>query len=506
MTRTPWTFGSPLFDRRRAGVLLHPSSLPSSRTSGDLGEAAYRFVDFLARAGFTVWQMLPIGPTQADRSPYQSPSAHAGNLELISLEQLAQEGLLSREDLQDDIAKKTLVEKAAAFFLASAAAGEAEGQPIYAAYRQFCEDNRAWLDDYALYTALHRHFGGAAWNEWPQPIRARDAEAVAAARLEHAFEIAIQSAVQFFFHQQWQALRDYAQQRSIHLFGDMPIFVSHDSADVWANQTSFKLDAQGNPVSVAGVPPDYFSATGQHWGNPHYHWDYLQQDGFRWWIDRVQHQLRYFDLLRVDHFRGFEAYWAIPAHEPQPSAGHWEKAPGEAFLKACQEAMHRLPLVAENLGVITPEVEALRQKFGLPGMLILQFAFDGSPENPYLPHNHDELEVVYTGTHDNETTLAWYQSLDPSVQKHLRTYFGDPQDPIPRFLIKTAFASVARMAIIPMQDLLGLGEGNRMNTPGTVAGNWRWQFQWAQLPDGLADEMRDLLRIYRRLPGEGRWD
>lgn len=506
MTRAPWVFGSSLFDRRRAGVLLHPSSLPSTRDNGDLGDAAYWFVDFLAQAGFTVWQMLPIGPTQADRSPYQSPSAHAGNVELISLDLLVRDGLLSPDELQDSVEKKVLVEKAASNFLVAGSAGNSAKHPLYTVYLQFCEENRAWLDDYVLYSMFHRYFGDTAWNQWPKPIRDRDPEALALARTQHASDLAIQRVAQFFFHRQWQSLRDYAHERDIYLFGDMPIFVSQDSADVWSNPASFKLDDQGNPTSVAGVPPDYFSATGQHWGNPHYHWEHLQADGFRWWIDRVQHQLSYFDLLRVDHFRGFEAYWAIPAHEQHPSAGHWEKAPGEAFLKACQDAMHRLPFVAENLGIITPEVEALRQKFGLPGMLILQFALDGSPENPYLPHNHDELEVVYTGTHDNDTTLAWYHSLDANVRKHLQTYFGDPQDPMPLFLIKAAFASVARMAIIPMQDLLGLGEGNRMNTPGTVEGNWRWQFQWEQLSDGLAEEMRDLLRLYRRLPGEGRWD
>ena len=492
-----WAF----FRQRRAGVLLHPSSLPSSRGGGDLGEAAFRFVDFLARAGFSVWQMLPIGPTHEDRSPYQTLSAHAGDTTLISPEKLIHQGLISEAVFLEAANREQWLHHAANAVTESGAADGSE-HPLRGRFLAFCRDNAAWLDDFALFLALRAHYDQKPWNEWPAELRHREAAALTQAREQHAAAVADHQFAQFLFHQQWFELRDYALERDIHLFGDLPIFVAHDSADVWANQNLFKLDPEGNPISVAGVPPDYFSATGQHWGNPLYHWDRMEADGFSWWLERLRHQLRYFDLLRVDHFRGFEAYWEIPADMPDPRGGYWVKAPGQAFLDACRQAFHQLPLVAENLGFITPEVEALRKRFDLPGMLVLQFAFDGSPGNPYLPHNHDPLEVVYTGTHDNDTTLGWFESLESSVRENLAGYFGHPRERMPDFLVRTAFASVARLAVVPLQDLLGLGEGNRMNLPGTSEGNWRWQFQWGQVPDGLADRLRGELRRYRRLPGE----
>lgn len=491
-----WDF----FRQRRAGVLLHPSSLPSAGDGGDLGESAFRFVDFLARAGFTVWQMLPIGPTHEDRSPYQSLSVHAGDSKLISPDQLIRQGLLGEDLFRAAASREEWLYRAAQSVIQS---GDALGgeHPVKAAFAGFCRENAHWLDDFALFLALRAHFTQRPWNEWPAELRHREPGALAKAREQHAAAVAGHQFAQFLFHRQWFELRDYALERDIHLFGDLPIFVSHDSADVWANQHLFKLDPEGNPTSVAGVPPDYFSATGQHWGNPHYHWDRMEADGFSWWLERLRHQLRYFDLLRVDHFRGFEAYWEIPADRPDPRGGYWVKAPGQAFLEACRQAFQHLPLVAENLGFITPEVEALRRRFGLPGMLVLQFAFDGSPGNPYLPHNHDPLEVVYTGTHDNDTTLGWFESLEPSVRENLANYFGRPRETMPDFLVRTAFASVARLAVVPMQDLLGLGDGNRMNLPGTSEGNWRWQFDWGQVPEGLADRLRGQLHLYRRLAG-----
>jgi len=485
--------GPDLLAERRAGVLLHPSSLPSAGNSGDLGAEAFRFVDFLAGAGFSVWQMLPVGPTHEDRSPYQSLSVHAGDTELVATDSLLADGLLLERDLSTTSDKRTLLRLAAERFLAE------DGHPLAGEFETFCGDNSFWLDDYALFLALREEHQGLSWNEWPAPLRHREPDAVELARRTHAGDVATHQFGQFIFHRQWQALRDYSRERGVHLFGDMPIFVSHDSADVWANQRLFQLDSEGRPTSVAGVPPDYFSDTGQHWGNPHYDWAQMQSEGFGWWLDRVRHQLRFFDLLRIDHFRGFEAYWEIPAEAPDPRSGRWVKAPGEAFLFACREAFHELPFVAENLGFITPEVEALRAQFQLPGMLILQFAFDGSAENPYLPHNHEALEVVYTGTHDNNTTLGWYQSLSQDTVSNINAYFGDPGDPMPDFLVKTALASVARLAVVPMQDLLGLGEGHRMNTPGTAEGNWHWQFHWDQVQPGRADQLREWLSMYRRL-------
>lgn len=484
--------GPELLAERRAGVLLHPSSLPSPGDCGDLGAEAYRFVDFLADAGFSVWQMLPIGPTHEDRSPYQALSVHAGDVELIAMDPLYSANLLKDGESRPAWTKKALLSLASERFLGD------DGHPLVGDFHAFCDENRAWLDDYALFLALREHHGGLPWNEWPGPLRHREPQALEQARQTHSRAVKEHQFGQFLFQRQWLALREHALQRGVHLFGDMPIFVSHDSADVWANQRLFQLDSEGRPLTVAGVPPDYFSETGQHWGNPHYNWERMQSEGFGWWLDRVRHQLRFFDLLRIDHFRGFEAYWEIPADAPDPRSGRWVQAPGKAFLVACREALKGLPFVAENLGFITPEVEALRSSFGLPGMLILQFAFDGSPENPYLPHNHEALEVVYTGTHDNDTTLGWYQSLGEGPRSHLKAYFGNPADPMPDFLIKAALASVARLAVVPMQDLLGLGEGHRMNTPGTATGNWHWRFQWDQLPPGRVEQLRSWLRMYRR--------
>jgi 4-alpha-glucanotransferase len=483
------------FSQRRAGVLLHLTSLPSQYPDrgGDLGPEAHRFLAFLAACGFGVWQMLPIGPTHTDRSPYQTLSTHAGNSDLISLELLLQRGWLQVGELHWSRVDA----------LAAAAHRFAQTLPnddvLQCEFAKFCTDNAEWLDDFALFLALREVRGNASWLQWEEPLRQRDAVALARARTTHALRIAAVQFEQFVFFEQWQALRAEARRLDIALFGDLPIFVAHDSADVWAQQDLFALDAAGNSLTVAGVPPDYFSATGQRWGNPHYDWGAMQADDFKWWRARIGSHLHFFDLLRIDHFRAFEAYWEIPATEPTAIAGRWVKAPGEALLQAIFREFPQLPLVAENLGIITAEVEELRERFHLPGMLILQFAFDGSCENPYVPHRHTPLAVVYTGTHDNDTTLGWYHQLDSTTRQRVQDYLGYPRENMPRPLLRAALASVAQLAILPMQDLLELDSAHRMNIPGTSSGNWCWQFEWQQVPQDLSARMHELLSLYGRL-------
>ncbi len=494
IAQTP-TAAVEFFSQRRAGVLLHLTSLPSNHPDrgGDLGPAAHRFLAFLAACGCGVWQMLPIGPTHGDCSPYQTLSAHAGNSDLISLELLLQSGWLQIGELH--FARADALTLAARRFIQSLAINS----ELQNTFTRFCQANADWLDDFALFVALREARNSASWLQWETPLRQRDANALAAARIAHATRIAAIQFEQFIFFEQWRALRDEARRLGIALFGDLPIFVAHDSADVWARQELFALDASGNPLSVAGVPPDYFSATGQRWGNPHYAWTRMQADDFAWWRARVRSQLQLFDLLRIDHFRGFEAYWEIPASESTAIAGRWVKAPGDALLQAIFREFPQLPLVAENLGIITHEVEALRARFHLPGMLILQFAFDGSRENPYLPHRHTPLSAVYTGTHDNDTTLGWYNQLDPDTRQRVQDYFGFPREAMPRPLIRAAFASIANLAIVPMQDLLELDSAHRMNIPGTSSGNWRWQFDESQMPADLSARVRHWLHLYGRL-------
>lgn len=488
------------FSQRRAGVLLHITSLPGTGAdrNGDLGPEAHRFLAFLAACGVTVWQMLPTGPTHGDRSPYQTLSACAGNSDLISLELLLQNGWLQVGELHWS-RRDALVVAASRFAQTSVSDAQLRQR-----FSQFCADNSEWLDDFALFMALREARGNASWLDWEKPLRQRDVNALADARIHCAQRIADIQFEQFIFHEQWRALRDEARHLNIALFGDLPIFVGHDSADVWAHQELFALDDDGRPLTVAGVPPDYFSETGQRWGNPHYDWKKMASDDFAWWRARIRSQLQLFDLLRIDHFRGFEAYWEIPASEPTAIAGRWVKAPGDELLQAIFREFPQLPLVAENLGIITPEVEALRERFHLPGMLILQFAFDGSPENPYVPHQHTPLSVVYTGTHDNDTTLGWYNQLDPHTSQRVQEYLGfssreGGREAMPRPLIRATFASVAKLAIVPMQDLLELGSEHRMNIPGTSSGNWCWQFEWSQVAEDLSARVHQWLSLYGRI-------
>ena len=490
--RPPTHDPRPVLDRRRAGILLHPTSLPGEAENGTLGTQALRFVDFIADSGFSVWQMLPLGPTHADRSPYQCLSVHAGNPRLISFTQLEAWGWLPPTtglSAASGTLRQTLLAQARQAFFAQGGARDMEA---------FDAAHAFWLEDYALFVALRQAHDHSAWWQWPESLRDRDPAALAAARMQHAEAIALVRFEQLIFFRQWQELRQAAQQRGVQLFGDLPIFVAHDSADVWAQREYFDLDAAGQPLAVAGVPPDYFSQTGQRWGNPLYNWAHLQADGFRWWIERLRTQFSLFDLVRIDHFRGFEACWQIPAAEDTAINGRWVSAPGKALFQALQNEFGMLPVVAEDLGLITPAVHRLRERFGFPGMRILQFAFDGGAGNPYLPHNHAPNSVVYTGTHDNDTTLAWYEGLPVEQQCTVLEYLGHPGEPMPWPLNRAALASVAQLAILPMQDALQLGAGQRMNMPGSNIGNWQWRFAWEQVEPGLTERLRALAARYGR--------
>lgn len=496
-----------LLDQRRAGVILHPTSLPGRWGNGDLGADAYRFVDFLVACGQTVWQMLPLGPTHKDGSPYNCLSAHAGNPLLISIDSLIDAGWLDREYAfanfsakSDDhvIQKRALLAKACENFMQSA------GNKDRAAFRLFVDTHAGWLEDYALYLALRKENRGADWNEWP--IGERDRDSVALKTVEQRLQLFIEQVCfeQFMFFRQWQALKSYANRNGVLLFGDMPIFVAYDSADVWSHREYFELNEAGRTRVVAGVPPDYFSATGQRWGNPLYRWSRLEADGFHWWIDRVATQLRFVDLIRIDHFRGFESYWEIPAESATAIDGKWIPAPGEALFSTLQRHFGALPLIAEDLGLITPAVHALRNKFGLPGMKILQFAFDSGPDNPYLPHNHEASSVVYTGTHDNDTSLGWYNALSEELRHKVDEYLALPGDPMPWPLIRCAYSSIAHLAMVPMQDILMLGGEHRMNRPGISGGNWQWRFQWDWLNSDAVARLRHLTELYERKPAARR--
>lgn len=504
--------------QRHAGVLLHPTSLPGPYGIGDLGPSLTRFLDWMADAGFGLWQILPLGPTGYGDSPYQCFSAFAGNPYLIAPDLLLNEGLVSRRDLRgarslpaEGIDYGAVIEwknemLRAAFDAFEAGGGSPGLRRRYSTWRGR-KGVREWLDSYALFMALKQAHGGAVWNEWPTPLRKCEPRALARARSDHSGEIEFQTFVQFLFFDQWDGVREQCRARGISIVGDMPIYVAFDSADTWANQGLFKLTAEGRPTHVAGVPPDYFSATGQLWGNPIYRYDRMKRDGFAWWVRRVGAMMETVDLLRLDHFRGFEAYWEVPAGEQTAVNGRWVPGPREALFEALEKAHGALPIIAENLGVITPEVEQLRERFKLPGMKVLQFGWGivgerpmvPDPDNAFHPHKIDPDSVVYTGTHDNPTTLQWWREFaTPAEKRFLRAYLGTEGSAVHDDLTRTAFASAARTAIVPMQDLLGLGAEGRMNFPGRPSGNWCWRMGRGAASQALGKRLRNWLLMYDR--------
>lgn len=484
---------------RAAGVLLHPTSLPGPNGIGDLGPDAFRFLDFLAHAGFSIWQMLPLGPTGYGDSPYQCFSAFAGNPLLIHLGDTDCPLPAGPVDFAKVIpAKRQRLARAIERFEDSDA------------FRQFCHAQRAWLDDYALFMSLKECHNGVQWTAWDAKYAAREPAALDAFRTSHAAAIRSVKVEQFAFFMQFDALKKACAERGIKLMGDVPIYVAHDSADVWANRELFQLDERGHLIVQAGVPPDYFSETGQLWGNPIYNWDVLRQQGYAWWIDRMRAALHMFDIVRLDHFRGFEAYWEVPAADVTAVNGRWVKGPGAELFDAMTRALGPLPILAENLGLITPEVELLREQLGYPGMSILQFAFGGDGQaKEFKPHNFPRDRVVYTGTHDNDTTVGWWnaeaggdstRTREEIEREHdyARRYLGTDGRDIHWTLIRAALSSVADTVLIPMQDVLGLGSDARMNLPGRQAGNWQFRFSWDQLTPDITQRLRDLTRLYDR--------
>ena len=490
---------------RSSGVLLHITSLPGPYGIGDLGPAAHEWVNTLARAKQTWWQILPLGPAGAGDSPYASYSAFAGNPLLISPERLVEDGLLNADAARppafpaDQVSyqavgkfKKRLLDEAWQSFRAGAV------QPLRASFKRFCKKEAAWLDDFSLFMALKELDEDRSWTDWPRDLVLRKPSGLDEARRRRADAIGRHQFTQFLFFRQLEALRRHAARLGVKLIGDLPMFVSAESSDVWAHPDLFLLDERRRPRVVAGVPPDYFSKTGQRWGNPLYNWRAMKRTGYRWWVERLRATLRQVDLVRLDHFRGFQAYWEVPARNRTARQGRWVKAPGADLLKTLRSRLGGLPFIAEDLGLITPQVEALRDEFGLPGMRVLQFAFGGSFDNPFLPHSYCRNAVVYTGTHDNDTTAGWFASLSKEEQARVRRYATCDGSHVSWDLMRLAWSSVARIAIAPLQDVLALGPEARINTPGKPTGNWRWRVTPQMLRNDLLDWLRDLTETYDR--------
>lgn len=502
---------------RSSGVLLHPTSLPGQYGIGDLGPQAYAFVNFLEKASQGLWQVLPLGPTGYGDSPYACYSAFAGNTLLISPEQLIADDLLSRADLESATTftqeqvnfdavhkfKDSILSKAFERF------GRSSNQKLRDAFEEFSRNSARWLDDYALFRALKDAYEGTSWNQWDPPLVRREATALYRVREKFREQIEAQKFYQFLFFKQWFALKSYANERGIKIIGDIPIFVAHDSADVWTNPDQFKLDEDGVPLVVAGVPPDYFSVTGQLWGNPIFNWQRMLADGFKWWIDRVRATLETVDVVRIDHFRGFAACWEIPGGDKTAERGRWVEAPGKDLFTAIKNALGELPIIAEDLGVITPDVEALRDSFGFPGMRILQFAFSSDAKNLDLPHNYHPNIAVYTGTHDNDTTVGWFKSVAGAgstrdtkqierEREFCLKYLNVEGKQINWDFIRAVLASVANTAIVPLQDVLGLGTEARMNLPNSTEGNWSWRFKAEALTDEICSRLKELTELYGR--------
>lgn len=495
---------------RRSGVLLHPTSLPSRYGIGSFDQAAYDWVDFLHKTRQTIWQVLPLGPTGYGDSPYQSFSTFAGNPYLINLEALRDQGLIEAAVLgyapdfpRDQVDFGAIYQWKLPILHEAAAAFERKANPDqWRDFDRFCTENQDWLDDFALFMALKDAHEGKAWNEWEMPLRGRDPKAMNAARTEHAIAIHAHKFIQWVFYDQWLKLKAYANQKGILIVGDVPIFVAMDSSDTWANPQEFFLDDGFQPTVVAGVPPDYFSATGQLWGNPLYRWERMKEEGYSWWMRRIRAALRLYDLVRIDHFRGFAAYWEVPASEETAVDGRWVKGPGADFFTALQQVLgDDLPIIAEDLGEITPDVIELRDRFDLPGMKILQFAFADDASDKFLPHNYTRNFVVYPGTHDNDTVWGWYlESGAPQEHDFFRRYFRTDGHDAAWTMIEAAWRSVAVMAVATLQDVLNLGSDARMNLPGRADGNWTWRFLPEQLTGHLAERLREATEIFGRDP------
>jgi 4-alpha-glucanotransferase len=491
---------------RSSGILLHPTSLPGQFGSGDLGAPAYHFIDWLVTAGQSLWQMLPIGPCGLANSPYMSHSAFAGNPLLIDPQELVSRGWLTQEDLHitkgfsaynvnyrevTAFRMKILLRAFERFFK--------QGDPEDSKqFTQYCAAETVWLEDYALFQALNNKYGGEEWSSWNTGLANREVNALRKVAEELNDSVTFHKFTQWCFSRQWNLLKKYANDRNVKLVGDIPIFVAYNSADVWTHPNEFCLDKKGVPTVVAGVPPDYFSKTGQRWGNPLYKWDVMKETNYRWWVERFRKIFELFDLIRIDHFRGFESYWEIPEKEETAVKGRWIKGPGEEFFKYVQQKLGTLPIIAEDLGIITTEVRVLREKLMFPGMKVLQFAFSGDPEHAFLPHRYEQNCVVYTGTHDNDTTRGWYEKASNHERDFVRRYCKTDGREIQWDLIKFALDSVADIAVIPFQDVIGLGSEGRMNIPGTIEGNWEWRFGWDQVGSYLADRLYELTALYGR--------
>jgi len=495
---------------RASGIILHPTSLPSPYGIGDLGEQAYQWIDFISRCGCQIWQILPLDPTGYGDSPYQCFSAFAGNPYLISPDTLLSQDLLEPNDLDNlppfsmervDFGtlipwKLGLLDRAYARFHALQPA------ELKQEYTQFIDEQSAWLDDFALFMALKEYYDGSPWTTWEAKLRDRQPQALHEARQDHSEAIQKQAFRQFIFFQQWNALHDYARDNQVQIIGDIPIFVAHDSADVWSHPELFHLDKTGKPEFVAGVPPDYFSPTGQLWGNPLYRWEVHKASGYQWWIERFRSVLSKVDIVRLDHFRGFAGYWEVPGDAKTAEKGRWVPGPGADFLFAMKHALGELPIIAEDLGVITPDVVALRDSFNLPGMKILQFSFAGGPTDPFLPHNFTQNCVVYTGTQDNDTVRGWYERVEEEERKFYRRYLHRDGSDVSWDLIRACWASIAVLAIAPMQDFLCLGNEARMNYPGNPSGNWTWRMLPGAPSQEIETGIKELNYLYSRLPAE----
>ncbi len=491
---------------RSSGILLHPTSLPSKYGIGDLGVEAYKFIDFLILSGQKLWQVFPLGPTGYGDSPYQSFSAFAGNPLLISIDDLISKKLLTKNDIKKNNFSNSTVEygevinyKNQIFHIAFENFLRNKDKLLNQKFQNFKKVNSFWLKDYSLFRALKDFFKGAPWSEWDLDIKFRETKAIDKYSKLLEKEINYHSFLQYFFFEQWFSLKSYANKNNIKIIGDIPIFVAMDSSDAWSNPNLFQFDKNLNPTSVAGVPPDYFSETGQLWGNPLYNWDFLKDTKFQWWIKRVQSNFKMVDIVRIDHFRGFSAYWSVPFGEKTAINGSWIQCPGKELFNQIKNSLGNLSIIAEDLGVITEEVEELRDYFNFPGMKILQFAFNSSEESNHLPHLYQKNLITYTGTHDNDTSFSWFQNLSNKDKKFVRNYLDfEDESNVSWEMIKAAWSSVAIIAITPLQDLLNLGKEARMNTPGVSSNNWQWRFEEKYLTKTLEEKLNVLTKLYYR--------